>query len=94
VLEVVDVTPLANRAVRLVLSDGTVIERDLAALLDGPVFEPVANDDAFFRRVRVVGGTIAWPNGADIAPETLIWGESSPDSDARPASHLGLRLPA
>lgn len=51
--------------------DGTAGEADLAEFLDGgPVFAAL-RDPALFRQARIEGGTIAWPNGADIAPETL-----------------------
>ena len=36
----------------------------------GPVFEPLKNAD-YFQRFFVEAGTVTWPNGADIAPETL-----------------------
>jgi Protein of unknown function (DUF2442). len=73
-LEVTAVEPLQDRVVRLTLSNGDVVERDLAALLDGRgVFERISFDDATFREVYVDYGTIAWPGEVDIAPETLIW---------------------
>jgi hypothetical protein len=37
----------------------------------GPIFEPVRTDPTFFGSARVEGGTIAWPNGADIDPDVL-----------------------
>lgn len=49
------------------LSEGTV---DFRPWLEGPVFEAL-KDPAYFRKFFVDGGTVAWPNGADIAPETL-----------------------
>jgi len=53
-------------------SDGTEGEVDLADALQGEVFEPL-RDEAFFARVAVDPEirTIAWPNGADLAPEFL-----------------------
>ena len=71
--DVVEVRLLDGYRVFLRFEDGIQGELDLEPLLapfDG-VFEPL-RDHARFREIFVdSGGTIAWPNGADIAPETL-----------------------
>jgi hypothetical protein len=52
-------------------ADGTAGEVDLAAELWGEVFQPL-KDLEYFRSFEVAEyGTLAWPNGADIAPEYL-----------------------
>lgn len=66
---------LGEYRLRLTFADGLVGEIDLAAKLDtnvGPMFQPL-RDQAFFAQVHVDVelGTIAWPNGADLAPEVL-----------------------
>jgi hypothetical protein len=56
--------------IRGVFSDGVDGTVDFADWLEGPVFEPI-KDPAYFARFFLDGSTIVWPNGADIAPETL-----------------------
>lgn len=56
--------------IRLVFNDGVQGVVDFSEWLSGPVFEPL-KDPSYFERFFVEGGTVTWPNGADIAPETL-----------------------
>src|SRR5260370_5056786 len=58
--------------IRVTFNDGTQEVLDLGQWLEGPVFEPL-KDREYFRRFFVEGGTLTWPNGADIAPETLYY---------------------
>ena len=64
--------------VRLEFEDGTQKDLDLEPYLRGPIFDPVRNDPAVFRSMRVRDGTVTWENGADIAPDVLYYDELRP----------------
>ena len=59
-----------NYLIHLVFNDGVQNTVDFKSWLAGPVFEPL-KDQGYFQRFFIEGGTVTWPNGADIAPETL-----------------------
>ena len=56
--------------IQLTFNDGSEATLDFRQWLEGPVFHPL-KDASYFRRFFIDGGTVVWPNGADIAPETL-----------------------
>ena len=69
--DVVEIEYKEGFVYHVVFDDGTSGDIDFSEYVGrGPVFEPL-RDNAFFRKATIEGGTIAWPNGADIAPETV-----------------------
>jgi hypothetical protein len=56
--------------IHLGFNDGVERTLDFSPWLEGPVFEPL-KDVSYFQRFFLEAGTVTWPNGADIAPETL-----------------------
>ena len=67
---VVEARYLGKYTVWLRFRDRAAGEIDLDRELDGELFEPLRDLD-FFRRFRVEGGALEWPNGASFAPEFL-----------------------
>ena len=66
---VVQARYLDGYRVWLRFDDGLEGEIDLEDVLWGPVFEPL-KDPAYFAGFTI-DRTLTWPNGADIAPESL-----------------------
>lgn len=90
-LRVRSATALEDHHLRLTLTNGDVVERDVGALLWGPVFEPLRGDQARFRAVSVRAGTVTWPGDLDLDPDVLIWGGPAPSDPAlRPPAQLRL----
>ncbi len=71
-LDIIDVQYESGYSLILTFENGERKKADLKDRLIGPIFEPLKNID-YFKQVYVDRelGTIAWPNGADKAPDTL-----------------------
>jgi Protein of unknown function (DUF2442) len=68
--QVVQAEYRGHHRVHLWFNDGQEKTVDFQQWFRGPIFEPL-KDPAYFQRFFLEAGTITWPNGADIAPETL-----------------------
>ena len=80
--------------VHLTFNDGSEKTVNFRPWLEGPVFGPL-KDPQYFREFFIDGGTVAWPNGADIAPETLYeaaasWRKRGERSTERPKVKRGV----
>ena len=70
ILHIIRADYLEGHRLHLWFNDDTDGEVDLGSVLDGAVFEPLKSID-YFKHFRLEGHTLAWPNGADFAPEYL-----------------------
>lgn len=70
------VVPLDEFRLKLEFTNGEVRFFDCSPFLGFGVFKEL-QDKIYFNQVKVLGGTICWPNEQDICPDTLYL-ESSP----------------
>jgi hypothetical protein len=73
ILHTTDVTPLPGHRLDLRFNNGESGIVDLSDELDGEMFEPLKDPNLFATaRQHPVMRTVAWSNGADLAPEFLL----------------------
>ncbi|MDQ3775076.1 MAG: DUF2442 domain-containing protein [Pseudomonadota bacterium] len=82
ILHVVNAKYLKDYEVEVAFNDGRKGVADLSDSLCGPMFEPL-RDKRLFAQLRVDEElqTIAWPNGADLAPEYVYFRAFHEDRD-------------
>jgi hypothetical protein len=67
-----------ERVRRLTFADGLSGEVDLLDRMRGPVFEDARTSGGFSKvKADPETGTVVWPGGADLAPDTLYEREHS-----------------
>lgn len=70
--DITDARAVRHGVLSLTFADGLEGEVRVLGRMRGPVFEQARTPDGF-ATVRVDGetGTVTWPGGADLAPDTL-----------------------
>lgn len=71
--DIIAATVVRHGVLELTFADGLSGEVDVLDRLRGPVFDD-ARTPAGFAKVAVASetGTVVWPGGADLAPDTLF----------------------
>jgi Protein of unknown function (DUF2442) len=84
-----DITAVAvvrHGVLRLTFADGSTGEVAVLERMRGPVFHEAVTPEGFSRvKVDAETGTVVWPGGADLAPDTLyerLRTGAWPDQDA------------
>jgi Protein of unknown function (DUF2442) len=85
--EIIKIRYKKSYVYHIAFDDGINGDIDFSEYLNmGPVFKRL-KDPAYFKKATIEGGTIAWPDGADIAPETLYEKLMDAEHDNRKYSH-------
>ena len=65
-----EVTAIEGYRLRILFDNGEQGLYDCAGLLNFGVFQEL-RDKRYFERAKAVDGTVVWPHGQDICPDTL-----------------------
>ena len=93
-IEVTDVKVLGHYRLRLTFSDGRVGDVDVSDIQRKENLFADLRDPDYFAKVQVDPevGTIAWPNGLDLAPERLYREAKPPAEKARGTGRGGTAI--
>ncbi len=70
--DIINATVPQHGILRLTFADGITGEVYVLDRMRGPVFEPARTPEGFAKvSVDPETGTVCWPDGADLAPDTL-----------------------
>lgn len=70
--DITDVEVLRHGILKLTFADGLEGEVEVLDRMNGPVFEDARSPEGFAKvSVDAETGTVVWPGGADLAPDTL-----------------------
>lgn len=70
-VKVISAKYISDYTLEVSFDDGVKAEMDFRGWIEKfPFFVPL-KDIEYFKKFFIDGGTVAWENGADIAPETL-----------------------
>jgi hypothetical protein len=74
---VVEAVYMGDYRIKLEFDNGEKRLVDCEPWLKGDIFQPL-KDKNYFQKFFVDGWSISWPNGADMAPETLYKSRTPP----------------
>jgi hypothetical protein len=70
--DITEVAVLRHGVLRVTFADGATGEVAVLERMRGPVFDEARTPEGFARvNVDAETGTVVWPGGADLAPDTL-----------------------
>ena len=67
---ILEATAIEGHKLKLLFDNGEQGFYDCSGLLDFGVFQEL-QDKSYFKKAKAVDGTVVWPHGQDICPDTL-----------------------